>query len=64
MRIVLLDTITFGDTDLSSFDALGEVVAYQKTLPEELDERIANAEVIVYKQSCYLRRVNGASKKS
>ncbi len=47
MRIVLLDTITFGDTDLSSFDALGEVVAYQKTLPEELDERIANAEVIV-----------------
>ncbi len=47
MKIVLLDTITFGDTDLSSFDALGEVVAYQKTLPEELDERIANAEVIV-----------------
>ena len=47
MRIVLLDTITFGDTDLSGFNALGEVIAYQKTSPQELDERIANVEVIV-----------------
>ena len=47
MKIVLLDTITFGDTDLSGFDALGEVTVYQKTLPQELEERIANADVIV-----------------
>ncbi|MBU0632864.1 D-2-hydroxyacid dehydrogenase [bacterium] len=47
MNIVLLDTLTFGDTDLGGFDALGNVSVYQKTLPEELDERIANADVIV-----------------
>lgn len=47
MNIVLLDSLTFGDTDLSGFDALGEAHIYQKTLPEELDERIANADVIV-----------------
>ncbi|MDD2358034.1 MAG: D-2-hydroxyacid dehydrogenase [Thiovulaceae bacterium] len=47
MKIVLLDAITFGAMDLSGFDALGEVSLYQKTSPEELDERITNAEVIV-----------------
>ena len=47
MKIVILDAITFGDTDLSGFDALGEVVLHQKTSPQELDERIANADVIV-----------------
>ena len=31
MKIVLLDTLTFGDSDLSGFDALGEVSNYETT---------------------------------
>ena len=47
MKIVLLDTLTFGDTDLGGFDALGEVAAYETTAPEQTQERIAHADVIV-----------------
>jgi glycerate dehydrogenase len=47
MRIVLLDTLTFGDSDLSSFDALGEVKNYETTSPEQTLERIKDANVIV-----------------
>lgn len=47
MKIVLLDTLTFGETDLSGFDAFGEVAAYETTTPDETGERIANADVIV-----------------
>jgi lactate dehydrogenase-like 2-hydroxyacid dehydrogenase len=46
-KIVLLDTLTFGATDLSAFNALGEVEAYATTAPEEVLKRITNAEVIV-----------------
>ncbi|QOP42460.1 D-2-hydroxyacid dehydrogenase [Sulfurimonas sediminis] len=45
--IVLLDTLTFGDTDLSCFDKLGSVTAYKTTSPQETLERITDAEVIV-----------------
>ncbi|WP_373001894.1 D-2-hydroxyacid dehydrogenase [Sulfurimonas sp.] len=47
MKIVLLDALTFGDTDLSSFDSLGEVVVHQTTSPDQVQERIADADVIV-----------------
>ncbi|WP_345992993.1 D-2-hydroxyacid dehydrogenase [Sulfurimonas sp. HSL-1716] len=47
MKIILLDAVTFGDTDLSGFDELGKVSIYQMTAPDELDERIADADVIV-----------------
>ena len=47
MKIVLLDTLTFGETDLSGFDAFGEVDVYETTAPEATPERIANADVIV-----------------
>ena len=47
MKIVLLDTLTFGETDLSAFDALGEVEVYQTTAQEETQGRIINATVIV-----------------
>ncbi len=47
MKIVLLDAITFGDTDLSGFDKLGEVTIYQKTLPQETLERIKETDVVV-----------------
>ncbi|MHC3993366.1 D-2-hydroxyacid dehydrogenase [Thiomicrolovo sp. ZZH C-3] len=47
MKIVLLDTLTFGETDLGGFDAFGEVEAFETTAPEETLSRIANADVIV-----------------
>lgn len=47
MKIVILDAKTFGDSDLSGFDALGEVVIYQTTTPNEVAKRIKNADVIV-----------------
>jgi lactate dehydrogenase-like 2-hydroxyacid dehydrogenase len=47
MKIVLLDTLTYGKTDISGFDAFGEVAAYETTLPGQTLSRIANADVIV-----------------
>ena len=47
MKIVLLDALTFGSTDLSDFDALGEVEVYQTTSAQQTQERIINADVIV-----------------
>ena len=46
-KIVLLDTLTFGESDLSAFDALGDVSVYETTLADETQERVTNAEVIV-----------------
>jgi len=47
MKIVLLDTLTFGDSDLSGFNALGEVKSYATTSPDETLDRIKDANVIV-----------------
>ncbi|MDD2265804.1 D-2-hydroxyacid dehydrogenase [Sulfuricurvum sp.] len=47
MRIVLLDTLTFGDTSLEGFKELGDVTAYEMTSADETAERVRNAEVIV-----------------
>ena len=47
MKIVLLDTLTFGETDLSGFEVFGEVVAYQTTSAEQTLERIQDADVVV-----------------
>jgi lactate dehydrogenase-like 2-hydroxyacid dehydrogenase len=47
MKIVLLDTLTFGDTDLGGFEALGEVEFYKTTSQEQTQERIKDADVIV-----------------
>ena len=47
MKIVLLDALTFGATDLSGFDTFGEVEVHQTTSKEQTVERITNADVIV-----------------
>lgn len=48
MKIVFLDVKTIGeDIDLSGFDALGEVVKYPFSTPEEALERTADADVII-----------------
>ena len=47
MNIVLLDTLTFGETDLSAFNTLGEVSIYETTSAKQVQERIAKCDVIV-----------------
>lgn len=48
MKLVFLDTQLMGpDLDLSAFEALGEVMFYQSTTPEQVADRIYDAEVII-----------------
>lgn len=48
MKIVFLDVKTIGeDIDLSGYDALGEVVKYGFSAPEEVPERVKDADVII-----------------
>lgn len=47
MTIAILDALTFGDTDLSGFNDLGEVTVYQTTSAEETLERVKDTDVIV-----------------
>jgi len=63
MQIVLLDTLTFGETDLSCFDALGSVENYKTTLPEQTQKRITDAEVIVTNKVIITREHMKAAKK-
>lgn len=48
MKIVFLDVKTIGeDIDLSGYDALGEVAKYDFSSPEEVPERVGDADVII-----------------
>jgi len=47
MKIVLLDALTMGDSDLSAFAKLGEFTSYQLTSAAQLLEHIADNEVII-----------------
>jgi lactate dehydrogenase-like 2-hydroxyacid dehydrogenase len=47
MKIVLLDALTFGNTDLSAFDVLGDIEVHQTTAAEQTQARVTNATVIV-----------------
>lgn len=48
MKIVFLDAKTIGeDIDLSGYNALGEVVKYDFSTPDEVPERVKDADVIV-----------------
>ena len=48
MKIVFLDRKTIGeDIDLSSFNRFGEVVIYDYSSPEEVPERVSDADIIV-----------------
>ena len=48
MTLVFLDAKTIGeDIDLSSYDALGEVVKYGFSAPEEIPERVKDADVLI-----------------
>ena len=47
MKIVLLDALAFGDSDLSVFEKLGEFKAYEQTLPEETITHVGDSDVII-----------------
>ena len=47
MKIVLLDALTFGETDLSAFDSLGVVKVFQTTSLEQTQQHITDADIIV-----------------
>jgi glycerate dehydrogenase len=48
MKIVFLDRKTIGeDIDLSGFERFGEVVIYDYSSPEEVPERVVDADVII-----------------
>lgn len=48
MKICMLDAETIGkDLDLSMFETLGTFVSFPQTLPEEVAERISDAEVVL-----------------
>jgi len=47
MKIVILDALTFGETDLGGFDGLGEVEVFQTTSADETLERVKDADVVV-----------------
>ena len=47
MKIAILDTLTFGEIDLSAFNDFGEVSLYETTMQEQTLQRVTNANVIV-----------------
>lgn len=47
MKIVLLDALTLGDSDLSVFDGLGQLTVYQTTSAEETSDKLAGQEVVI-----------------
>ena len=47
MNIVLLDALTFGETDLSGFNDFGEVEIFQTTSADETLVRVKDADVVV-----------------
>ena len=47
MKIVFLDALTLGDTSLAPIAALGELVCYPTSTPEEARDRVGDCEVLI-----------------
>ncbi len=63
MKIVFLDAKSIGDDiDLSGYEALGEVVKYDFSAPEEVGERAADADVLVLNKVPMNAQTIGAAK--
>ena len=63
MNITVLDAATFGDDlDLSPLDTFGAVTVYRTTLPEQVAERLANADVAVINKVKITEEVAKAAK--
>lgn len=63
MKIVFLDVKTIGeDIDLSGFDALGEVIKYGFSAPEEIPARIQDADVVILNKAPINEETIGTAK--
>lgn len=63
MKIVFLDAKTIGeDIDLSGFNALGEVVKYGFSAPEEIPERIQDADIVILNKAPINEQTIGTAK--
>ncbi|MBQ8807903.1 MAG: D-2-hydroxyacid dehydrogenase [Clostridia bacterium] len=63
MKIVLLDVGTVGDDiDFSRIDSLGECVKYQNTLPNQVAQRIYDADVVIVNKIVLDEEVLSAAK--
>ena len=63
MKIVFLDVKTIGeDIDLSGYDALGEVLKYDFSSPEQIPERVKDADVIVLNKAPINENTIGTAK--
>lgn len=47
MKIVYLDTYPLGEVSLSPLETLGEFIAYDDTLPDQVVERAADADIVI-----------------
>lgn len=64
MKIVFLDAKTIGeDIDLSGYEALGEVVKYDFSTPQEASERVADADVVILNKVPVNKQSIGTAKK-
>lgn len=64
MKIVFLDVKTIGeDIDLSGYDTLGEVIKYDFSSPEEIPQRIKDADVIVLNKAPINAQTIGTAEK-
>lgn len=63
MKIVFLDAKTIGDDiDLSGYDTLGEVIKYHFSTPEEIPERVADADVLVINKAAINEQTIGTAR--
>lgn len=56
MKIAFLDEYSLGGADLSAIRSLGDYVGYDRTLPEQVVERAAGAEVVIVNKVVIGRR--------
>lgn len=56
MKIAFLDEYSLGGADLSAIHSLGDYVGYDRTLPEQVVERAAGAEVVIVNKVVIGRR--------
>jgi len=64
MKIVFLDRKTIGeDLDLSGFDRFGEIVMYDFSTPEEVPERVTDADIIILNKTLINEKTIGTAQK-
>ena len=64
MKIVFFDDNSIGtDIDLSGFESLGEVVRYGSSKPEEVPERVKDADVVIINKMEINERTIGTAEK-